>query len=106
MWPELRRPAGARGDVSRHRLARGSRALGNEQHSQAVPQTPNSAGRKKRQRSTSHGKMIPMDGGRGSSLFHLHDPEEESYFKGKQGDLNNAKMLTPVAPDVLFIACW
>lgn len=61
---------------------------------------------KKRQRSTSHGKMIPMDGGRGSSLFHLHDPEEESYFKGKQGDLNNAKMLTPVAPEVLFIACW
>lgn len=61
---------------------------------------------KKRQHSTSHGKMISLDDGRGSSLFHLHDPEEESYFKGKQGDLNNAKMLTPVAPEVLFIACW
>lgn len=42
----------------------------------------------------------------GSSLFHLHDPKGESYFKGKQEDPNNAKMLTPVAPEVLFIACW
>lgn len=105
MWPELR-PAGAPGDVSRHRLARGSRALGDEQGSWAAPKPQILQGRKKRQHSTSHGKMISLDDGRGSSLFHLHDPEEESYFKGKQGDLNNAKMLTPVAPEVLFIACW
>lgn len=62
--------------------------------------------RKKKAAQHKHGKMISMDDGRGSSLFHLHDPEEESYFKGKQGDLNNAKMLTPVAPEILFIACW
>jgi len=61
---------------------------------------------KKRQHSTSHGKMISTDDGRGSLLFRLHDPEGESYFKGKQEDPNNAKMLTPVAPAVLFIACW
>lgn len=50
--------------------------------------------------------MISVDDGRGSSLLRLCDPEEESYFKGKQDDLNNAKMLKPVAPAALFIACW
>lgn len=64
------------------------------------------AKKKKRQRNTSCGKMISTDDGRGSTLFRLRDPERESYFKGKQEDPNNAKMLTPVAPAVLFIACW
>lgn len=54
----------------------------------------------------SHDEMISADDGKGSSLSRLHDPEGESYFKGKQEDPNNAKMLTPVAPAVLFIACW
>lgn len=50
--------------------------------------------------------MISAGEGKGSSVSHLRDPEGQSYFKGKQEDPNNAKMLTPVAPAVLFIACW
>lgn len=71
-----------------------------------LPKPQTLQAKKKRQRNTSRGKMISTDDGRGSSLFRLRDPEGESYFKGKQEDPNNAKMLTPVAPAMLFIACW
>lgn len=90
MWPE----------------GRGSTGLGNEQRAPRHLPKPQTLQAGIKKGSPSHGRMISMGDGRESSLFHLRDPEEESYFKGKQGDLNNAKMLTPVAPEVLFIACW
>lgn len=105
MWARLRLPAGTQDDMSGHDRAGWSRNSGHSVTLLGSSPNPKFAG-KKRQRNTSCGKLISMDNGRGSLLFRLCDPEGECYFKGKQEDPNNAKMLTPVAPEVLFIACW